>query len=247
MTTPNNTLTLVNRHLDYNSVHLMAPTSHHFVHLAAVLDTHRFPFFIGSSRPKKQFLQQCKNWCQQLERVPNIVSAVVFKAILLPPGSGMNSSKNNAEAFDVSVLIEVKNVEELTLLDAFQALKKAFEQHPYHHVVQASNARRIGPVDHQKQGVFLFNYFKAVDLAQNLGIWEYTAGWFEEETNLDNSTLLLPLAITTSPYSVINHCRWNHLRDILPSLIFKSSFQKYVLDNFKANQVVAQPILYKIA
>lgn len=34
--------------------------------------------------------------------------------------------------------------------------------------------------------------FFADSLEQNLGVWEYTAGWFQEETGLDNSTVLVP-------------------------------------------------------
>ncbi|RXJ74456.1 hypothetical protein CS022_02335 [Veronia nyctiphanis] len=116
----------------------------------------------------------------------------------------------------------------------------------YTHEISASNASRIGPVDHSKQGVFLFNYFFADNVEQNLGVWNYTAGWFEAETQLDNSTLLLPCEKSESKYTVINHCRWGSLREILPSLIFKSTFRKYVLENFEANNVAAMPILYKL-
>jgi hypothetical protein len=117
----------------------------------------------------------------------------------------------------------------------------------YVHTIEATNVRRIGPVDHSRQGVFLFNYFFADDVEQNLGIWKYTAGWFQSETGLDNSTVLLPVDAGRSRYSIINHCRWDRLSDILPSLIFKRSFHTYVLDNFEANQVAALPILYRLA
>jgi hypothetical protein len=47
------------------------------------------------------------------------------------------------------------------------------------HVVTATNPKSMGPVDHARQGVFLFNYFFADDTAENLAVWEYTAGWFQ--------------------------------------------------------------------
>jgi hypothetical protein len=81
---------------------------------------------------------------------------------------------------------------------------------------------------------------------QNLEVWNYTAGWFQKETNLDNSTLLLPTKTEASAYTVINHCRWDNLKAIIPSLLFKKTFKKYVLDNFYANRVGAMPILYKL-
>jgi hypothetical protein len=45
----------------------------------------------------------------------------------------------------------------------------------------------------------------------------------------------------------MNHCRWDRLRDLMPSLIFKRSFRTYVLANFAANRVAAMPILYRMA
>ena len=116
----------------------------------------------------------------------------------------------------------------------------------YSQVMTASNIKRIGSVNHKKQGVFLFNYFSAENTEQNLKVWEYTAGWFEKETKLDNSILLFPLNENKTTYSIVNHCRWDKYIDILPDLIFKKTFKKYVLDNFYANNVGAQPILYKI-
>ena len=113
--------------------------------------------------------------------------------------------------------------------------------------VTGVNVRRIGPVDHSKKGVFLFNYFYADQVNQNLQVWEYTAGWFQDQTGLDNSTVILPDLVKESSYKIINHCRWDHLIDILPSLIFKRSFRKFVLKNFEANNVATMPILYRLA
>ena len=39
---------------------------------------------------------------------------------------------------------------------------------------------------------FLFNYFYADDSEQNIKVWDYTAGWFQYQTGLDNSTVILP-------------------------------------------------------
>lgn len=111
----------------------------------------------------------------------------------------------------------------------------------------AKNIRRTGDVNHDKQGVFLFNFFYADNVDQNLGIWEYTAGWFEDQTGLHNSTLLRTQEDGSRLYSVINHCRWDKLSDVLPSLIFKRTFKTYVLANLEANNTAPTPILYKLA
>jgi len=66
--------------------------------------------------------------------------------------------------------------------------------------VEAHNVRRIGPVVHGSQGVFLFNYFYADRTDLNLAAWQCTAGWFRDQTGLDNSTVLLPDATSEPRY-----------------------------------------------
>ena len=113
--------------------------------------------------------------------------------------------------------------------------------------ISASNTRRIGPVDHSRNGVFLFNYFYADSLDINLQVWNYTAGWFQDQTGLDNSTVLLPDEANQVPYTIINHCRWDGLRNILPALLFNRSFKPFVLNNFEQNNTAAIPVLYNLA
>jgi hypothetical protein len=78
-------------------------------------------------------------------------------------------------------------------------------------------------------------------------VFDYTAGWFQDETGLDNSELVLPLTQEGARYTMINHARWNRLTDILPSLLFKPSFPRYVLKHFEVNRTAAMPILYRLA
>ena len=64
---------------------------------------------------------------------------------------------------------------------------------------------------------------------------------------MDNSTLVLPDAAHSGALTLINHCRWDRLGDVLPSLLFKRSFRNYVLANFDANRTAPMPVLYKLA
>lgn len=64
---------------------------------------------------------------------------------------------------------------------------------------------------------------------------------------LDNSTVLRPVRSSDAGYTLINHCRWDRLRDVLPSLLFKRSFRTYVLAHFEANDTAPMPILYRLA
>lgn len=78
-----------------------------------------------------------------------------------------------------------------------------------------------------------------------LAVWRYTAGWFQRHTALPNSTLLRPLPGQDGDFSVVNHASWPRLRSFLPALLLRPSFRTFVLANFKANGVAAQPIMYR--
>lgn len=246
-------LNIVNESLGYPKVPLVEPTSSVYIHIAAEVDNR--PPFLWSSKSKRDLIRNCKQWCGVLEKLPGVKETTIFKALIIPPGRGKfvidKIDTVHIARFDFAVLIEAdsaETAEKINQNSVFKAMLLAIKSAAsYTHFITATNVRRINSVDHKRDGVFLFNYFIADDTDQNLGIWEYTAGWFVKETGLNNSTLLLPTNKAGSKYNVINHCRWDKLRDILPSLIFKPTFDSFVLDNFEANKVAAMPILYRLA
>lgn len=233
----------------FPKVVLQPPTGHTFVILALEIDN-RLPFFaFWESRAKKQAIQLLKNFSI---KTTGVVEQNLFKEVLSPPGRGEYLKKRphiHIAKYDLVLLVELETSEAALALQSspeWQALLKSVSALANNTLnLRASNPRLIGLVDHKRQGVFLFNFFYADDLAQNLAIWEYTAGWFVDQTGLDNSCLLAPLE--NSDYTVINHCRWDSLWNIIPSLIFKPSFGSYVEANFRANQTAPIPILYKLA
>ena len=251
-------LIIVNDSLEFPRVSLKLPTKNSYIHIAAEIDRPLAPYipiYLFDSERKRDLISDSKALCNSLVEEEYVVEATVFKAILVPPGRGAYLEQTDREVhiaqFDVTILIEVVDAEALDTLrenHAYLRLEAMVEvESSYHHVVSATNVKRIDAVDHDRDGVFLFNYFFAESTEQNIAIWEYTAGWFESETGLDNSTLLLPDDPEHSEYALINHCRWDSLRNLLPTLIFDSSFEEYVLENFEANRVAAMPILYKLA
>jgi len=248
-------LNIVNQHLKFQKVSLVEPSNSFYLHIAAEIDHSLFPFFLSISSKKKTIIEQSKKWCEQLRTDENVKDAVVFKAIIIPPGIGKfieeRKDKVHIAKFDFVILIETTSIEVIENIKnsrLYQIIVNAIKDASvFTHIINATNIKHISPVNHNKQGVFLFNYFFADSLEQNLGVWEYTAGWFQQETGLNNSTVLLPTDKQQSKYTIINHCRWDKLSDVLPSLIFKKSFHSYVLDNFYANKVAAMPVLYKIA
>ncbi|RYE56321.1 MAG: hypothetical protein EOP48_08285 [Sphingobacteriales bacterium] len=251
----NSSFNVVNSHLKFTKVSLVEPTSNFYLHIAAEIDHSMFPFFLTTSSAKKKLIDDAKQWCRELQKETSVLNAVVFKATLIPPGKGKflteQSDKVPTAKYDFVILIETKSLEKVEFIKStaeYKNIETSIHNISRHiHITTATNIKQINPVDHQKNGVFLFNYFVADNLQQNLAIWEYTAGWFQQETALDNSTVLQPIDQANSRYKIINHCRWNKMSDILPSLLFKKSFHSYVLDNFYTNKIAAMPILYKLA
>ena len=232
---------------------LIQPAGSGYALLAAEIDAHPF---LWASRTKRHLIEDCTSWCARIAQEPGVREAVTFKAVLFPPMGEPGFLRRRREQFhrarfDLVLLVETDSVERAERLFAsasFRALEAHVRDEASHvYVVAASNAKRIGAVDHRRGGVFLFNYFYADSLAQNLAVWEYTAGWFHKETGLDNSTVLAPTQPDLSQYTLINHCRWNRLADVLPSLVFKRSFRDFVLAHFDANDTAPMPILYRLA
>ena len=233
---------------------LIKPAGSGYVLLAAEVDAH--PPFLWPSRTKRYLIEECARWCASVARQPGVIEAVTFKAILFPPIGEPGFLRRRRDQFhraryDLVLLVETDSVaraEGLFESASFRLLESLLRNEAGHvYVVTAGNAKRIGAVDHGRDGVFLFNYFYADSLAQNLAVWEYTAGWFQKETGLDNSTVLAPIDPDLSQYTLINHCRWDGLTDVLPSLVFKRSFRDFVLAHFDANDTAPMPILYKLA
>jgi hypothetical protein len=239
---------------EYRKARLVEPKGSGYLFLAAEIDAH--PPFLWKSRTKRRLTEDCLGSSARIAQEAGVLEAVTFEAILAPPigeAAFLRRRRNEVHRarFDLAMLIETDSIDTAQALHRsplFRGLETHVRDEAGHvYVVTAGNAKRIGAVDHTRDGVFLFNYFYADSAAQNLAVWEYTAGWFQHETGLDNSTVLMPTQADLSEYTLINHCRWDRLRDVLPSLVFKRSFRDFVLAHFDANDTAPMPILYKLA
>lgn len=238
----------------FPEVTLIAPVQSGYLMLSLEVDQRPpFGFFI-QSKSKTSLLEGLKALARTLCKRSDVLDASVFKAVIIPPGRGAFLKERphvDIARFDVVMLIEFTSVEDVERFRATPQWKEALEaanQYARKSIdIAATNTRHIGPVDHSRDGIFLFNYFYADSLDINLKVWNYTAGWFQDQTGLDNSTVLLPKDASQLPYTIINHCRWDRLRDILPAILFNRTFKPFVLDNFEQNNTAAIPILYKRA
>lgn len=238
----------------FPKVDLVEPDGHGYLLTGAVVDR-RLPFgFFRESARKKQLLTKLRECAAALRAAPGVRAVTLYKALLVPPGRGRflkQRPKAHIARYDVVVLLEANSPDAARAVRAsadWTALQSGMETASDDvYDIAAGNVKRIGAVDRSRDGVFLFNFFFADNLEQNLAVWEYTAGWFEDQTGLHNSTVLLPEPGEREDYTIINHCRWDSLWNILPSLLLKPSFRGYVLAHFEANATAAIPILYRLA
>ncbi len=143
----------------------------------------------------------------------SVLDATVFKALIVPRGRGAFLKKRpqvDIARFDVVLLVEFVDlgaVQNFMATDHWAKAVISAEEKAYKTMkIAASNVRRIGSVDHSRDGVFLFNYFYSDSLDLNLKVWNYTAGWFQDQTGPDNSTVLLPDHAPDFSYTIVNHC-----------------------------------------
>ncbi len=244
---------------------IMPPNKYGYIHLAAEVE--KAHLFSKPSKHKSDLLNKLKQLSKQLKNdMPQVRRADLFTAFIIPPGTKegrelIEKSNYNVHVatFDIVILIECPNIESAKMVRNSDAFRKLYDlldsQSSYLHCITAKNPKRIDEVSKETDGIFLFNYFYAADIKSKgskgidilLGVWEYTAGWWTAKANLDNSTPLQPIAGEESQYSLINHCRWDKAIDVFPSIMFRPTMGSFVLKNFTVNNIMAMPILYKLA
>lgn len=241
---------IVNDHLAVKA-RLLTPTDNGFLLLAAEIGGWAGPFPLPA-RPRSRVLAQIGPLCSRLARRADVAEATAFSAVLRPPGEGsrlLHRAGVRPARYDIVVLIRTGGVADLEALrtdPAHLELVALLENTGRHvHITAASNPARIADVDHNADSWFLFNYFYCRDRQTVFDVWQYTAGWFQRKTALPDSALMQPLTGEPDDYSLINHASWPSLRTFLPSLLFRPTFRSFVLANFSANDIAAQPIIYR--
>lgn len=229
---------------------LTEPTADGFVLLAAEVGRWAGPLPLPSWA-RRRLLDAITVLGEKLTQRSDVVEVVAFRGALRPPGEGaelLSRAGVRPARYDVVVLVRTTTVDAIDAVRADPAcrhLVAQLEGARHTHLVAAENAARIADVEHGSDHWFLFNYFHCADAATVYDVWEYTAGWFQRSTALPDSTLLRPLTGEPADYSVINHASWPALSTFLPSLLLRPTFRSFVLANFKANGVAAQPIVYR--
>lgn len=249
---------LVNPDPKYPKARLIEPALLGYLYVAASVKPPGLLPLVWPSAKRSNLLRTLKGLARKLERLDGVLSATVFRAIVLPPTVRFSAYLKERKLpvhvanFDVLLLIEtlspaaVKEVEcdpaYLELIGVLQA-----DAHEVS-IIAARNAKRIGNVDTSRKGLFLFNHFVADDPEVMGQLWDYLAGWYAVETDLDNSVAMVPLERQGSDYAIVNWARW----DTSPlhhfwSQLSKKSFWNYVTANLDINHAAAMPVYCRLA
>ncbi|WP_406276218.1 hypothetical protein OH799_04905 [Nocardia sp. NBC_00881] len=232
-------------------VRLTSPTDNGFLMLGAEIGRWAGPLPLPAPT-RRRVLARIGPLCRQLARRDDVVEATAFHAALRPPGEGARLLRRagvRPARYDVVVLIRTTTVDDLAALrvdPTYRDLVALLESSARHvHLTSASSPARIADVDHSADHWFLFNYFHCRDWQTVFDVWHYTAGWFQRKTALPDSVPMQPLPGEPDDYTLINHASWPTLRTFLPSLLFRPTFRTFVLANFAANDIAAQPTIYR--
>ena len=242
----------------YAPAALLEPSTSGYLHFAAEVNPPQRPGpLLYRGREKRELLARLGELARRLEREAAVEKATVLEAVAIPPLSRFPYVREHAgeirlPRFDVALLVETTStavIPEVQATPPCREILEALRSHSRHvHAVAARNAKRMGDVDESRQGLFLFNYFVADDADRALRLWDHLARWYEVETGLDNSILLVPLEGERSDYLAINHARWDQsVPRFLSRQFLKRSFWTFVQANLATNRVGAMPVLYRLA
>ncbi|MGP9606566.1 hypothetical protein ACT3UD_00095 [Glutamicibacter sp. 287] len=243
-------ITFINDHRA-DPARLQAPTDNGFALIAIEVGHWAGPFPLPT-RARSEALDQVEPLLQSLNNRDNVIEATAFRAALRPPGEGgrlLRAAGVAPARYDIVLLVRTRTVTDLDAIRTDQAWQKLVTlldtRARRMHQLTASSPARIADVDHDPGNVFLFNYFHSADPKTVRAVWEYTAGWFQRTTALADSVPMQPLPEASHDYALINHCSWPNFRSFLPHLLLRPSFRRFVLANFAANTIAAQPIIYR--
>lgn len=225
----------------------LPPPPSGYLYLAGSVAPPTGPPFVRRDARREALLTYLGQEAAELERMPAVRRASVYRGVLVPPAP---RGAPHPARYDVAMLIETDSSEsfdDVRASSAYRQLRDALDAAATDgHEMAARCLRCIGPVDRNRQGLFLFNHFTADDPEVATAVWEHLSGWYVAQTKLDNSTLLAPIG--ADEYVFVNHARWDKSPLRLAAEQFaRPSFGKYVLANLRANGVVAMPVLFRLA
>jgi hypothetical protein len=231
----------------YQPAALVEPSPSGYVHIAAEIDPPRRPGPAGSRPKRTRALAGIGPSVRDLADGSRTLSAGLFAVAGFTPQPIPEGYRDAVGRYDVIVLIKAATVADLPAVTADPAYRRLLEVLNSHArrvtVTQARNARRIGDVPAAGR-LHLFNHFlTANDTA--LAVWDYLAGWYQQETGLTNSEVMAPVEPDSTPFAFINHASWDMSMVRFAALqVLRRSFRSFVIANMRANGMSSLPYLY---
>jgi hypothetical protein len=235
----------------YHHASLIEPSHSGYVHIAAQIDPPARPGPARPTRARNEALAQLGRERGRLAHHHPDWRVDLFRAVGFPPLDSLpipERYRSAAAFYDVIVLIKTTSTAELPTLSAdaaYQAMLDILDQRARSvTITEARNARRIADVP-SEQKLHLFNHFLAED-AGALDVWDYVAGWYQQEMRLTNSEVLAPIDPHSTPFAFINHASWNMaLARFISRQLSRPSFRSFVLANLRDNEIGSLPYLYR--
>jgi hypothetical protein len=235
----------------YHRASLVEPSHSGYVHIAAQIDPPTRPGPARATRARNEALGRLSRERSRLAQQHPDWDVDLFRAVGFPPLDSLpipERYRSAAAFYDVIVLVKTTTTTELPSLSedaAYQAMLHALDQHARSvTITQARNARRIADVPSEEK-LHLFNHFLAED-AGALDVWDYVAGWYQQEMRLKNSEVLAPIDAHSTPFAFINHASWNMtLPRFIARQLSRPSFRTFVLANLRDNDIGSLPYLYR--
>jgi len=222
----------------YHRASLIEPSHSGYVHIAAQIDPPSRPGPARPTRARNEALARLSLERSRLTQRHPDWSVDVFRAFGFPPLDALpmpERYRSLAALYDVTVLIKTPTTAVLGVLD--QRARSPT-------ITSARNARRIADVPAAAQ-LHLFNHFFAEDHSA-LDVWDYMAGWYQQEMGLRNSEVLAPIEPDSTPFAFINHASWDiGLARFVSRQLSRRSFRSFVIANLRDNNIGALPFLYR--
>jgi hypothetical protein len=243
--------TITNPGQRYHRASLVEPSRSGYVHIAAQIDPPSRPGPAIPSRARNETLGLLSRSRSRLVQEHPEWEVDLFRAVGFPPLDTLpipERYRSVAAFYDVVVLIKTADTAELSSLSedaAYQALLEVLHRQASSvTLTEARNARRIADVP-SNQRLHLFNHFLAEDLGA-LDVWDYVAGWYQQEMRLTNSEVLAPIEPDSTPFAFINHAGWNmSLPRFIARQLSRRSFRSFVIANLRDNEIGSLPYLYR--
>ena len=239
---------LINPRAAYRPSPLIEPTGSPYLLVTAAVELQERPGPVLRSSARSEILAELALLAGRLDATAGC-HAQLFQAAAFPPFQAMPAEElpGHIARYDVVALITSDSDEALALAQAdpsylaFVAALRANSADFF--VTRVRNVRRIATVPPTDK-LHLFNFFHS-DNPAALEVWEYLAGWYQQEMHMRDSEVLSPVDADNAPFTFVNHASWNvGLARFVARQMTRTTFRSFVIANLSANRMGSLPFLY---